>query len=95
MALKGVVGTKIWPGKGKCLVSESAWSLVPPRQKKIDWIWVWRRLAREIRGCPWGLCGCFPKTASDAQYEQLSTAISCLLSPFLVSGEYLRLSHSI
>lgn len=36
MALKGVVGTKIWPGKGKCLVSESAWSLVPPRQKKID-----------------------------------------------------------
>lgn len=77
------------PGLGKCLVSSS------PPPKKDRWIWVWRRLARELRGCPWGLRGCFPKTASDAHCEQLTTAISCLLPPFLVSGEYLRLSHSI
>lgn len=37
---------------------------------------MWRRLARELRGYPWGLQGCFPKIASDIHYEQLTKAIN-------------------
>lgn len=80
---RGFWKQKMWSGKGKYSLS-----LVPPclLQNKICWIWVWRRLTRELGGCPWGLCVCFPKTASDTHYEQLTTllpSVSCLLSLFL------------
>lgn len=77
-AFKGLLGTKMWTGKGK-----HSLSLVPPclLQNKICWIWVWRRLTRELGGCPWGVCVCFPKIAPDTHYEQLTTVVSCLLSP--------------
>lgn len=74
-----------------------------PHQKQMGWICVWRRLARELRGYPWDLQGCFPKIASEIHYEQLTkavykqltSAISCLLFPLLLSGEYMRLWYRI
>lgn len=64
--------SQIWTGKGKC----SSPSSLSPTQKQIVWICVWRRLARELRGYPWGLQGCFPKIASDIHYEQFTKAIN-------------------
>lgn len=40
-----------------------------PHQKQIDWIFVWIKLARVLRGYPWELQGCFPKIASEIHYE--------------------------
>lgn len=64
---------------GKC----SPLSSLSPTPPETCWICVWGRLARELRGYPWDLQGCFPKIASDIHYEQLTKAInsSLQLSP--------------